>query len=143
MPDPLTHAAIVLGVSPTGLAVARSLAPRGVRVYGVDSVRQEIGHYSRWFRRDPRIWHLPAGDELLEAHKEKRAVAAPTGVDRSWPGKEGIDDERKAKERQGKTPDAPRVPDPHRASLDDAYARRAVLKAINTPAARTMTMIPA
>jgi predicted ATP-grasp superfamily ATP-dependent carboligase len=56
----------VLTLSPTGLAVARSLAPRGVRVFGVDSNRREIGHASRWIARDPRIAELPAGDALLE-----------------------------------------------------------------------------
>lgn len=60
------HPAVVLTVSPTGLAVARSLAPRGVRVWGVDSNRREIGHSSRWLARDPRFAYLPAGPELLE-----------------------------------------------------------------------------
>jgi len=60
------NAAVVLTVSPTGLAVARSLAPRGVAVYGVDSERREIGHYSRWFRRDPRFAYLPPGPEVVE-----------------------------------------------------------------------------
>jgi len=61
------HSAVVLTVSPTGLAVARSLAPRGVPCWGVDSNRREIGHYSRWLRRDPRFSYLPAGAPLLEA----------------------------------------------------------------------------
>lgn len=64
--DATVHSAVVLTVSPTGLAVARSLAPRGVVVYGVDEHRREIGHYSRWFVRDPRIAYLPAGPALLE-----------------------------------------------------------------------------
>ena len=59
------HAAVVLTVSPTGLAVARSLAPRGVKVWGVDSNRLEIGHFSRWFIRDPRIAYEAAGPQLL------------------------------------------------------------------------------
>ena len=59
------HAAVVLTVSPTGLAVARSLAPRGVKVWGVDSNRLEIGHFSRWFIRDPRIAYEAAGPKLL------------------------------------------------------------------------------
>ena len=46
--------------------MARSLAPRGVAVYGVDENRREIGHYSRWMRRDPRIAYLPPGPELLD-----------------------------------------------------------------------------
>ena len=70
MSDPETsaatrHAAVVLTVSPTGLAVARSLAPRGVKVWGVDSNRLEIGHFSRWFIRDPRIAYEAAGPKLL------------------------------------------------------------------------------
>jgi predicted ATP-grasp superfamily ATP-dependent carboligase len=65
-PRSTDHPAVVLTVSPTGLSVARSLAPRGVRVYGVDSLRREIGHYSRWFVRDPRIAYLPVGAALLE-----------------------------------------------------------------------------
>ncbi len=59
--------AVVLTVSPTGLAVARSLAPRGVPVYGVDDQRHEIGHYSRWLRRDRRIAYGSPGPGLLEA----------------------------------------------------------------------------
>jgi len=61
------HPAVVFTVSPTGLAVARSLAPRGVPVWGIDDNRREIGHYSRWFQRDPRMAYLPPGPELLEA----------------------------------------------------------------------------
>lgn len=60
------HPAVVFTVSPTGLAVARSLAPRGVPVWGVDNNRREIGHYSRWFRRDPSFAYLPPGPQLLE-----------------------------------------------------------------------------
>jgi len=58
--------AVVLCVSPTGLAVARSLAPRGVAVFGVDDQRLEIGHSSRWFRRDARITFEPPGEGLLQ-----------------------------------------------------------------------------
>ena len=60
------HPAVVLTLSPTGLAVARSLAPRGVRVFGVDSNRREIGHASRWITQDPRIAFLAAGPALLD-----------------------------------------------------------------------------
>jgi predicted ATP-grasp superfamily ATP-dependent carboligase len=60
------HPAVVLTLSPTGLAVARSLAPRGVRVFGVDSARLEIGHFSRWIERDRRIAFLPSGPALLD-----------------------------------------------------------------------------
>jgi predicted ATP-grasp superfamily ATP-dependent carboligase len=64
---PTEHAAFVLTLSPTGLAVARSLAPRGVRVFGVDPVRSEIGHFSRHVTRDPRIARAAPGTELLAA----------------------------------------------------------------------------
>jgi D-aspartate ligase len=60
-------AAVVLCLSPTGLSVSRSLAPRGVAVYGVDSLRWEIGHFSRWVHHDSRMSYLPAGPELVDA----------------------------------------------------------------------------
>lgn len=60
------HPAVVLTLSPTGLSVARSLGPRGVAVTGVDSNVKEIGHYSRWVRKDARISHRAAGPELLD-----------------------------------------------------------------------------
>jgi len=53
-------------LSPTGLSVARSLAPRGVAVYGVDCLRSEIGHYSRWVRHHARISYLRPGGRLLD-----------------------------------------------------------------------------
>lgn len=59
--------AVVLCLSPTGLSVARSLAPKGVTVYGIDSLRWEIGHFSRWIKRASEIRHLPAGSALLDA----------------------------------------------------------------------------
>lgn len=60
------HPAVVLCLSPTGLAVARSLAPRGVAVYGSDPATREIGHYSRWVQHDPRFSTAEPGPELLE-----------------------------------------------------------------------------
>lgn len=65
--DSCKHAAVVLGLSPTGLAVARSLAPRGVKVFGVDKLRLEIGHFSRYVRHDKKFAFLPPGSELLDA----------------------------------------------------------------------------
>jgi predicted ATP-grasp superfamily ATP-dependent carboligase len=64
-PSPQSHDAVVLTLSATGLAVARSLQPRGVRVYGVDSLGIEVGNYSRRVVRDPRIARLPPGPALL------------------------------------------------------------------------------
>lgn len=61
----ISHPVIVFTLSPTGLSVARTLGPKGVRVYGVDYVRFEIGHFSRWIRHDKRISYLPPGEELL------------------------------------------------------------------------------
>ena len=63
---PLDHAAVLLTLSATGLAVARSLGPRGVRVYGVDQLRTEVGCFSRWIRRDRRIARLGPSAELLD-----------------------------------------------------------------------------
>jgi len=58
--------AVVFGLSPTGLSVARSLVAHGVTVYGVDVLRYEVAHYSRSVRHDRRISFLPPGSELLE-----------------------------------------------------------------------------
>lgn len=66
MANPEQHGAVVLTLSATGLAVARSLAPRGVRVWGSDPVRTEVGHFSRWIERDRRIAFVPPGPRLLE-----------------------------------------------------------------------------
>lgn len=65
-PDPVAHEAVVMTLSATGLAVARSLAPKGVVCWGIDSNRTEIGHRSRWVRHDPGFSYLPPGDELLD-----------------------------------------------------------------------------
>ncbi|MCP4007502.1 MAG: hypothetical protein GY725_25260 [bacterium] len=67
MSTPQSHPAVILTLSATGLAVARSLAPRGVKVWGVDSEPQALGHSSRWVSGDPRFASLPAGPELLAA----------------------------------------------------------------------------
>jgi predicted ATP-grasp superfamily ATP-dependent carboligase/cellulose synthase/poly-beta-1,6-N-acetylglucosamine synthase-like glycosyltransferase len=63
---PESHEAIIMSLSPTGLALARSLAPRGVTCWGVDAGRNEIGHRSRWVAHDPTFSYLEAGPELLE-----------------------------------------------------------------------------
>jgi predicted ATP-grasp superfamily ATP-dependent carboligase len=58
--------AIVLGLSPTGLSVARSLTAHDVDVYGVDSLGYEIGHFSRSVKSDSTIRYLPPGRKLLD-----------------------------------------------------------------------------
>lgn len=50
----LPHPAIVLCLSPTGLAVARALHAAGVSVYGCDPDPLEIGQFSSALRRLPR-----------------------------------------------------------------------------------------
>ncbi len=66
MARPEDHSAILLTLSATGLAVARALGRRGVRVIGIDHNRTEVGHYSRWVTRDPRVSQRPPSTELLE-----------------------------------------------------------------------------
>lgn len=66
MARPEEHNAVLLTLSATGLAVARSLASHGVRVYGVDRSRTEVGHFSRFVTHDRRIARLPPTTELLE-----------------------------------------------------------------------------
>ena len=63
---PQDHAAVVLNLSATGLALARSLGPRGVRVLGFDPRRSEVGQFSRWVERDRRMARCGSGPELLE-----------------------------------------------------------------------------
>jgi predicted ATP-grasp superfamily ATP-dependent carboligase/cellulose synthase/poly-beta-1,6-N-acetylglucosamine synthase-like glycosyltransferase len=63
---PESHDAIIMTLSPTGLAVARSLAPRGVTCWGIDAGRSAIGHHSRWVTHEQTLSHLEAGPELLE-----------------------------------------------------------------------------
>jgi D-aspartate ligase len=63
---PGDHAAVVLNLSATGLALARSLGARGVRVLGSDPRRSEPGHFSRWVKHDRRIARRAPGPELLE-----------------------------------------------------------------------------
>lgn len=58
--------AVVLAMTATGLAAARSLNRRGVAVYGVDAKRWEIGHYSAEVRRPPFAYE-PAGAALAES----------------------------------------------------------------------------
>jgi predicted ATP-grasp superfamily ATP-dependent carboligase len=59
------NAAVVFGLTATGLAVARSLARQGVTVYGVDAKRWEVGHHSSEIRRPPFAYE-PHGEGLAE-----------------------------------------------------------------------------
>jgi predicted ATP-grasp superfamily ATP-dependent carboligase len=72
------NAAVVFGLTGTGLAVARSLHRRGVAVYGVDAKGWEIGHHSAEIRRPP-FATLPHGRALADAVVEWAAgqPAAP------------------------------------------------------------------
>lgn len=58
--------AVILGMSPTGLSIARSLERHGVTVYGIDSIWYEIGHFSSVICHDRCISKLPPGKELLD-----------------------------------------------------------------------------
>jgi predicted ATP-grasp superfamily ATP-dependent carboligase len=60
------NAALVFGLTGTGIAVARSLHRRGVAVYGVDAKSWEIGHHSAELRRPPFATQ-PHGAALAEA----------------------------------------------------------------------------
>ena len=59
------HPAVVLAMTATGLAAARSLHRRGVTVYGVDHKRWEIGHHSAEIRKPPFAFE-PAGSSLAD-----------------------------------------------------------------------------
>ncbi|MGI9431700.1 MAG: hypothetical protein ACR2PQ_05785 [Myxococcota bacterium] len=58
--------AVVLGLTGTGIAVARSLHRQGVAVYGVDSKAWEAGHYSAEISSLP-FGTLPHGRPLADA----------------------------------------------------------------------------
>ena len=60
------HAVVVFAMTATGLAVARSLAPRGIATYGVDSKRWEVGHHSAHVKRS-EFAYLEHGDRLATA----------------------------------------------------------------------------
>jgi len=47
--------ALVLGLSPTGLTVIRSLGRRGIRVFGADFEHYGIGRFSKYCQFDQRI----------------------------------------------------------------------------------------
>jgi predicted ATP-grasp superfamily ATP-dependent carboligase len=59
-------AAVVLSLSATGLSVARSLGFQGVQVYGIDSSRWQIGHFSKFFRRTSTISFKKNTEKYLE-----------------------------------------------------------------------------
>lgn len=57
----------VLGLTATGLAVARDVAPHGWRVVGVDADRTRPGCYSRHVQELPNLSRLPLGLALVDA----------------------------------------------------------------------------
>lgn len=79
--------AIVLGLTATGLAVARELRPRGVRVYGIDADRSRPGVWSRQVANLPGLSRRPLDDALVGAllqhagQKDQRAVLIPAADD--------------------------------------------------------------
>jgi D-aspartate ligase len=56
---------VVLGMGPPGLSIARSLAPKGITVYGVEKRRFETGRYSKFIRNDSRISYHGPSEALL------------------------------------------------------------------------------
>jgi len=57
----------ILGLTATGLSVARDLAPRGWPVVGVDADRTRPGCYSRHVQQLPNLSRLPLGLALVDA----------------------------------------------------------------------------
>lgn len=57
-PAPDGAAAVVLGLSPTGLAAARSLGRRGVPVFGADFDHWSLGRFSRYCTHLPEVSRL-------------------------------------------------------------------------------------
>ena len=62
-----TPTVFVLGLTATGLAVARDVAPHGWRVIGVDADRTRPGCYSRHVHELPNLSRLPLGLALVDA----------------------------------------------------------------------------
>lgn len=62
-----TPTVFVLGLTATGLAVARDVAPHGWRVVGVDADRTRPGCYSRHVQELPHLSRLPLGLGLVDA----------------------------------------------------------------------------
>jgi D-aspartate ligase len=71
-----SHPAVVLGMSETGLGVARSLGRNGIRVIGLDC-RKDVGHYSRYVQGrlcpDPLAEESAFVDHLLSLAQAENA----------------------------------------------------------------------
>jgi predicted ATP-grasp superfamily ATP-dependent carboligase len=71
-----SHPAVVLGMSETGLGVARSLGRKGIRVIGLDC-RRDVGHYSRYVQGrlcpDPLAEEPVFVDHLLSLAQAEKA----------------------------------------------------------------------
>ena len=59
--------ALVLGLSPTGLAVVQSLGLEGIAVYGADLKKWEIGRYSQYCIFQPELSRHLLPDRALPA----------------------------------------------------------------------------
>ena len=67
--------AVILGMSATGLAIARSLSDIGVDIYGMDQYDWEIAYHSRWIKKLPFSFLKP--DERLATHMINWAKELP------------------------------------------------------------------
>jgi len=78
--------AVVLGLSPTGLAVVRALGRQGVPVWGTESTQWAVGYFSKYCRRLPAFEPQEEGEKLTEClldfakkYSFKKPVLIPTG----------------------------------------------------------------
>jgi predicted ATP-grasp superfamily ATP-dependent carboligase len=69
--NPVKNKAIILGLCPTGLSVARALGRKGVEVYGVDKERLAVGFFSRYCRR---LGSFNIDDSQQEANLLRRLI---------------------------------------------------------------------
>ena len=70
--------ALVLGLSPTGLAVVQALGAAGVEVHGADLKQWEIGRYSKYCRFEPELSLRLVPDRVLPAMERFRERCSST-----------------------------------------------------------------
>lgn len=75
--------AVILGLSPTGLFVARELGLNGISVLGVDK-EFSCGQFSRYLTHNEKYWRIKENRQLLDkllglaAHETRKPVLIPT-----------------------------------------------------------------